>query len=365
LEESGVDDACKAAERITSMFESPIHFDNMQVRVDISAGIVAFPEHGDTAETLMRRADIAMYAAKDLEKMSYSVYEPGRDEEHLRRLRLSNDLRTALRTNALTMHYQPKVDLRTNEVCSVEALVRWIHPEFGFLPPDEFIPLAEKSGHIKELTAYVLRTVMRQMRVWKEKGLDLTVAVNLSAHDLLDDTLPSTIAALLRDHGLSAKALILEVTESAVMKDAAYARGVMARLREQGIRLSIDDFGTGQASLSQLKSLPVDELKIDKSFVRDLTDNEDDKVIVLSIINLAHNMGLEVTAEGVETEDSRRLLESFECDVIQGYLISKPLADSDLTAWLTAQTGQRDTSNEDTAGIDALNDGETSALALG
>lgn len=337
LEESDVDDAQQFVRRLSTLFDGPIQIDNMHVRVDISAGIASFPEHGDTSETLVRRADIAMYAAKDLEKQAFAVYEPGRDEAHLRRLQLINELRTALESDALTVHYQPKVDLRTNEVCSVEALVRWIHPELGFLSPDEFIPLAEQSGHIQALTAFVLRKVMQQQQTWKANGLNLAVSINLSAHDLLDNSLPGTIATLLRQHELTAQSLILEVTESAVMKDAAYARGVMKQLQSQGIRLSIDDFGTGHASLAQLKSLPVDELKIDKSFVLDLTSSDDDMVIVRSTINLAHNMGLKVTAEGVESEESRRLLESYDCDVIQGFLISKPLSESDLTKWLLAR----------------------------
>ncbi len=343
LDESSPQHARTFAERLVDAAEKSVDVGSMKIRIDLSIGIVNFPWHGDTEEELIRRADIAMYIAKATDNSSVAEYQIGQDEEHLRRLSLVNDLRDAIDQDGMTVHFQPKVDLRTNRICAAEALVRWQHPRFGMQSPDEFIDLAEKSGLIRSLTRCVLRKVLLQLRAWHIDGIDLATSVNLSALDLLDENLPDFIAATLTECRLPAAYLTLEITESAVMRDAANARSTMKRLRELGIRLAIDDFGTGHSSLAQLKSLPVDELKIDKSFVLGLPKSEDDSEIVKSTIELAHNMGLSVTAEGVETTACRDLLRQFGCDVIQGYLVSRPLCVEDFSLWIRARLNERDT----------------------
>lgn len=343
LDESSPQHARTFAERLVEAADESVDVGSMKIRVDLSIGIVNFPWHGDTEEELIRRADIAMYSAKASDNSRIAEYQIGQDEEHLRRLSLVNDLRDAIDQGGITITFQPKVDLRTDRICAAEALVRWQHPQFGVQSPDEFIDLAEKSGLIRALTRCVMRKVLVQLRSWHDQGIDIAASVNLSALDLLDVNLPEFIAVLLSENRLPAAYLTLEITESAVMRDAANARVTMNQLREQGIRLAIDDFGTGHSSLAQLKSLPVDELKIDKSFVLGLPKSDDDAVIVKSTIELAHNMGLSVTAEGVETADCRELLTRFGCDVIQGYLISRPKNVDDFTRWIRQRLQERDT----------------------
>ena len=336
LDDTGLDAVAQIDKRLTTLFAEPIPVGETQLRVRVSGGVVGYPELAETGDELLRRADIALYDAKEADRTSVAVYEAGRDEERLRRLRLDSDLEAALEHGAIDVHYQPKLSLREANRMSVEALVRWQHPDHGFVSPEEFIPLAEQTGKIAQLTKFVLETVLKQLRDWRGQGLTLAASINLSAHDLLDEGLPGLVESMLSRYGLAAQLLTLEVTESAVMKDVAYARRVMERLRSLGIRLSIDDFGTGHASLAQLKRLPVDELKIDKSFVLELIGSEDDMIIVKSTIDLAHNMGLSVTAEGVENEESLAILEGFDCDVIQGYYISRPLDSGAMTEWLRA-----------------------------
>jgi diguanylate cyclase (GGDEF)-like protein len=324
--------APRRAQALLEHLRLPLDLPTTRINLDCSIGLVLHPDHGADAQTLLRRADIALYDAKQA-RSGVAVYQPGRDEVHLRQLTLMGDLRQSLARGQLSLRFQPKVDLATRQVKHAEALLRWHHSELGAIPPDEFIPLAERSGFVHELTRFVLEQALHQNSVWRGQGVDLGVAVNLSAMDLMDADLPDFIQACLRRHRVPPPRLILEVTESALMRDVDYAVRMLHRLRASGLRLAIDDFGTGYSSLAQLKRLPVDELKIDKSFVMQMTEGSDDAVIVRSTIELGHNMGLSVIAEGVESGSSLALLERYRCDMVQGYLFSAPLEGGALLDW--------------------------------
>jgi EAL domain-containing protein (putative c-di-GMP-specific phosphodiesterase class I) len=281
----------------------------------------------------VRRADIAMYDAKE-QKEHWRSYERGRDERYLKRLELISDLRHAGGRGEFSMNFQPKIDVDSRKVVGLEALLRWHHPTRGAVPPDEFIPLAEQTGNIGQITDWVLRHVIYSCRDWAKDGWQPTVALNLSPLDLMNDELPAQLAQLLEVSGVPAKQLILEITEGAIMRDIVHAREVMRRLKRIGVGLSIDDFGTGYSSLGQLRHLPVDELKIDRSFLMTFKDGgSEDAAIVKSIIELAHNLGLRVTAEGVETDACMIFLKQHRCDLAQGYFISKPLTHAALMDW--------------------------------
>lgn len=311
----------------------PIELDGMSVSLDFRAGVASYPAHGEDPSSLMRRAEIAMYDAKDAQDWLVP-YRAGRDEGHLRQLAIVATLPAALARDELTLHYQAKAAMGDGTIAQAEALVRWVHPQFGFLPPDEFITVIEQSGNISLLTAWIIDRAARQCHEWLSRGLDIKVSVNLSALDLMNEDLPALLERSLRQYLLSPRQLALEVTESAVMRDPAAALAVLARLRDAGFALSIDDFGTGYSSLAQLKRMPVDELKIDKSFVLHLSESSEDRVIVKSTIDLAHTLGLKVVAEGVETVDAWHCLRELGCDVAQGYLIAKPLAPVDFEHYL-------------------------------
>ncbi|MBV9496322.1 MAG: EAL domain-containing protein [Acidobacteria bacterium] len=321
------------AERVGTAFDAPFVLGDVAIDVDASLGIALFPTHAEDADTLMKRADIAMYDAKK-SLSGVAMYEAGRDEHSLRRLSLMMELRQAIARDALELFFQPKIDVRTERVVHVEALVRWKHAVHGIMRPDEFIPLAEQSGNIGLITRWVLRKAIVQCAAWNRAGLDLTVAVNLSALDLFDSELPTFISGLLSEAGLPPTRLVLEITESAVMQDTAYALKILSDLKARGIVLAIDDFGTGYSSLGHLKRLPVDELKIDKSFVLNLSESaKDDLMIVRSTIELGHNMGLVVIAEGVETQESWGILKRLGCDMAQGYFMSPPLPAAKFEEW--------------------------------
>ena len=335
LEGADTDQARAIMSTLRSTLTQPIELEGMSVSLDFRAGVASYPEHAEDVSALMRRAEIAMYDAKDSQDWLVP-YRAGRDEGHLRQLAIVSTLPAALARDELTLFYQAKADLMTGTVSEAEALVRWIHPQFGFLPPDEFIGVIEQSGNISALTAWVIDRAARQCRDWLQRGLDIKVSINLSALDLLNEDLPGLLERTLRAHELSSRQLGLEVTESAVMRDPVTALTVLARLHDAGFDLSIDDFGTGYSSLAQLKRMPVDELKIDKSFVLNLNTTSEDAIIVRSTIDLAHSMGLKVVAEGVETVDAWRSLREFGCDTAQGYLIAKPQAPADFERWLRA-----------------------------
>lgn len=321
------------AGRIAAAMRAPVTIGDMQVTPEVSIGIVLYPVHGADTETLIRRADIAMSDAKQA-RVPWHMYESGRDERYLKDLELVSDLRRAIERNELSVHYQPKASVHDMQITGLEALLRWQHPRIGAIPPDEFIALAEQSGNIHLLTEWVLRQVINQCREWQRSGWAPVVSVNLSAMDLLNPELPAALGEWLRASGVPARQLVLEITESTVMSDPTHATQVLHRLKAAGVRLSIDDFGTGYSSLAQLKRLPVDELKIDKSFIMQLREHSEDAVIVRSTIELAHNMGLEVTAEGVETDEGLRFLRAHKCDLAQGYFISHPMPLDKLEIWM-------------------------------
>ncbi len=319
---------------IVAALERPFTIANMRLDVGASVGSALFPEHGSDADTLIQRADIAMYVAKAA-SADHVVYSSAHDQHSPERLALVGELREAIGAGGLVLHYQPKVSLGSGRVEGVEALVRWPHPERGLVAPDEFIPLAERTGLIRPLTTLVIEQALAQCRAWHAAGWPLVVAVNLSARSLQDGRLPEDVGRLLAAAGVQARWLKLELTESMVMEDRVRAVEVLDRLHAMGLSLSIDDFGTGYSSLAYLKRLPVDELKIDKSFILHLAVDGNDAVIARSTVDLGHNLGLKVVAEGVETPEVCGQLAAMGCDIAQGYLISRPLPAEDLTRWLT------------------------------
>ncbi|MBI5449749.1 MAG: EAL domain-containing protein [Gammaproteobacteria bacterium] len=339
LPNSGLEHARRVANKLHAELAKPVEFDGHQFVMGASIGIAIFPQHGVDRSTLMRHADVAMYSAKKA-RGGFMVYDAEQDHHSLYNLSLMTTLRKAIDNNELALCYQPVIDTRSGRTTGVEALVRWQHPEHGLLYPDEFIPLAEQTGLIRVLTQWVLAQAIQQCQQWSAAGIELRVAVNLSVHNLHEDDLPQIIAAILQGKGLRAPQLRLEVTESAIMSRSSQALEVLTRLRNAGIHISIDDFGTGYSSLSYLRELPVDEVKIDKSFVIGMSRPGSDSTIVRAIIDLAHNMGLRVVAEGVESREMLDELHMLGCDAVQGFYISTPLAADELVAWLkqAAQT---------------------------
>ncbi|MDH3589514.1 MAG: EAL domain-containing protein [Gammaproteobacteria bacterium] len=319
-------------EFLADTLEKPINVDGRSISLRVHIGAALFPNHCDSPEGLRRLANVALATAKETDQRVV-MYEPGQDERQLRELAVLNDLKEAISDGQLFLHYQPKIDMQTRNVEQVEALVRWQHPQLGFIPPDEFIGLLEQNNKIHLLTDWVLKTAVEQVRSWTGRGFDLSVAVNISANDLLDMSLSQRIGNLLHHYLVDPKRITVEVTESAVMQEPEQASLVLQTLRELGIKISIDDFGTGQTSLSLLKKLPLNELKIDQSFVRNLRADSGDGIIIKSTVDLGHNMGLVVVAEGVENTYAWNLLKSYGCDSVQGYLVSKPLSSERLEAW--------------------------------
>jgi len=329
----GVEGAVSVAKRVVEALEAPAEVDGNMIVVAGTLGIAMFPEHGDDAETLLRRTDVALYVAKHLQS-DYSVYDPAYDRHSVRQLALKAELRTAIEEDQLQLYFQPKLDLNKGCITSVEALVRWNHPQQGIVPPGEFIPLSEQRGLIGPLTEWVVRDALAQHKRWQEQGIDLKIAVNLSSRVLYDLSLPAKIEKFMVNAQLSPAALALEITEEATMLDPQRALVILQRLAEMGISLSIDDFGTGHSSLSYLKRLPVDEIKIDRSFVMEMETSENDAKIVHATIDLAHNLGLGVVAEGVESEQILKMLKTLNCDFAQGFHLSRPVPADDLVQWL-------------------------------
>ncbi len=321
--------ALSLADRLHHALSRPFTIDGLLLEVEASIGITLYPDHGDSAETLMRRADVAMYLSKELQT-STELYTVERDRHSPGRLRLGGELRRALQTGELVVHYQLQARAADAELVGAEALVRWEHPERGLLLPGDFVPLAEQTGLIRTLTLYVLDRALRQSREWRDSGLDLRMSVNIAARDLLDTRLPDEVQELLERWGVDADRLELEITENTILTDPVRARAILTRLAELGVRLAIDDFGSGNSSLGYLKRLPVDVLKIDKTFVVNMASDADDAVIVRSTIELGHNLGLEVVAEGVESEDAWRQLADLECDTIQGFFVGQPVPPAEL-----------------------------------
>lgn len=333
VQNAETDSAVAVADRLQRLLVKPQRIGEQDIAMDACIGIAAYPANGDSATELLRRASIARQDAAQLPGR-LQVYVDGRDVAHLRQISLIRDLRHAARNGELSLHYQPKLDIRNGRVTQAEALLRWQHPQFGSVSPAEFILLAERTGSIQILTNWVIEDALRQLAEWAQRGLILQVSVNISADDLLGNDLADRVSALLKRYRVPAEQLIFEITESAIMREPEQSLKVLNRLREFGISLSVDDFGTGYSSLAHLKRLPVQELKIDQSFVRDLDETSEDAVIVRSTIEMSHNLGLKVVAEGVEYEHSLRLLERWHCDTAQGYLISRPLNAIAFEAWI-------------------------------
>jgi diguanylate cyclase (GGDEF)-like protein len=323
-------DATEVARKVLRSLEQPFVIEGLKLDVEGSIGIAVFPEHGADADTLIRRAEVAMYTAKETGS-GYAMYSTEQDQSSSRRLTLVAELRHAIVEDQLMLLYQPKIVLQTGVVREVEALVRWRHPQFGMLPPDEFIPLAERTGLIMPLTLWVLKEALRQCRAWRTAGLDIKVAVNISRRNLQAQELPDQIIGILGASGMPPDNLQLEITESAIMANPERAMGVLSRIKNIGVRISLDDFGTGYSSLACLKKLPVDEIKVDKSFVINMQADEQDVAIVRLIINLGHILGLKVVAEGVENQRTKDALIALGCDMAQGYHISRPISAEELT----------------------------------
>jgi diguanylate cyclase (GGDEF)-like protein len=336
------DDVLRVGRRVLRTLEQPVSLDGLEVEVGGSMGIALAPAHADDAAALLRRADMAMYDAKTSAR-GLRLYEPDLDTNNPRRLTLVSELRAALQNGGIRVHVQPQGRLTDGQVMRVEALARWRHPELGDISPDEFIPIAERSGLIGPLTTLVLDTSLAACAEWRASGYDIGVAVNLSTRSLHDADLVEEVERLLRRHGVPARRLTLEVTEGSVMADPARAVALLHRLRDLGVRLSVDDFGTGYSSLSYLKRLPVQEVKIDRSFVTSLREGGEDVAIVRAIVDLGRHLGLEVVAEGIEDQDSWDLLASMGCDLGQGWQLSRPMPAAALISWLAGRRSRATT----------------------
>jgi diguanylate cyclase (GGDEF)-like protein len=337
--DGAADDAMPLAQRLHGGLQEPFVVCDLPLEIAISVGVATFPMHGDDVDTLLRHSDVAMYLAKRTHAGT-AVYDQNQDSHDAARLALAGELRRAIEEEQLVLHFQPKAELESGCIVGVEALVRWAHPERGFIPPNDFIPIAERTGLIKPLSRYVVTAALRQCATWREEGLDLHVAVNLTIPDLLDLELPDLIAGLLSETGVRPDQLELEITESTILADPFRVRQVLARLNDLGLRLAIDDFGTGYSSLAYLKRLPVQTIKIDRSFVMDMCENPNDATIVRSTIELGRNLGLAVVAEGVETQETWDALRRHGCTLAQGYLISRPLPADELGALLAERAQQ-------------------------
>lgn len=330
---TGEQQARQVAQKIQSALEQVFQVNGRSLYVGGSIGIALFPQHGSDGATLIKRADVAMYLAKR-SNSGCAVYDFEQDRYSVGRLELVSELRKAIDENTLDLHYQPKLDLATGRIVGVEALLRWNHPQRGFVPPDALITIAEETGLIHPLTLWVLDAALRQCAAWRSAGIELNVAANLSVWNLQDPELYRQIADCLDSWNVPPSCLELEITESAMMADPTRALDTLLRLDALGVRLAVDDYGTGFSSLAYLKSLPLDELKIDKSFILDMLQDENDTVIVQSTINLAHNLGLRVVAEGVENSDTYELLRDLGCDIVQGYYIGRPMPAAGLERWM-------------------------------
>jgi diguanylate cyclase (GGDEF)-like protein len=331
-------EAIALADRLRSVLDRPIEVDGVPLTVSASIGVAVYPEHGLGADLLIQRADVAMYTAKR-RRTGVELYDPAVDTSDAGRLALVAELREGLERDEIDLHFQPQVELVGGKIVGIEALARWNHPQRGLLLPGEFITIAENTGASRLLTSYVLERVVAEASRWSALGTPVPVAANLSMVDLLDLSLPDELAGLLARSGLDPGLLELEITESAIMVDPARVRTVVSRLHELGVRIAIDDFGTGYSSLTYLKRLPVDVLKIDRSFVCGMADDESDRAIVRSTIDLAHNLGLTVVAEGVETKALFDDLGRLGCDVAQGWYVGMPSPVDATTALLLRDSG--------------------------
>jgi len=322
--------------RIRDKLEKPYMVANQAVDISFSIGVAYFPEHGIDASSLLRKADIALNSAKR-KRNTHEVYDSNLEASRQGHLHLLGELRNAVEKNELCIYYQPKVQLTSNRTLAVEALVRWQHPERGFISPNEFIPFAEHTGAIRMITEWVIENALQQIKTWKAGDLDIRISLNISARDLLNKELPVMLDTAIRNHGLTPDLICLEITESALMEDPVHSQRTVLNLNNLGLEISIDDYGTGYSSLAYVKDLPVKELKIDRAFIMNMDQYDNDLAIVRSTIDLGHSLGLRVVAEGVETERQYNLLRSLGCDLAQGYFIAKPMSADEFEAWLNSK----------------------------
>lgn len=324
LSDISITNAEVIVEKILETFNKPFVVETHNLEIGLSIGIAEFPTHGNDVNILLQRADIAMYNAKQ-NRTDFSVYEPSEDHHTVSRLALMGELRQSMENDTLSVFYQPKVNLITGEICGAEALLRWQHAERGFIPPDEFIPLAEQTGLIQQLTYWVMKKAAKQCAIWKDNGHILSVSINLSVNCIHDILLPEKTKNILAMFNLSPSQFVIELTENVFMKDPVTCKKVLTKIDEMGIEISIDDFGTGYSSLSYLKQLPIKEIKIDRSFVIEMLNDENDEVIVQTTTDLAHNLGMRVVAEGVESFEIEQRLQAMGCDIAQGYHYGHPM----------------------------------------
>ncbi len=333
-----IEDRCSAervAQRLSAALEHPVEIDGHAVPVSASIGIATYPTNADSAELLLQRADVAMYAAKQ-DRSGVAHYSADSDHHSADRLALLADLHHALDRGELVPYFQPKANALTGELVGFEALLRWRHPSRGIVPPDAFIPLAEQTGLIRPMTLHVVAVALDACATWRSTGADLCVAVNVSVRNLVDTTFPDDVRRLLAQSPVPADRLVLEITETSLMADPDTALEVLRRLKELGVILSIDDYGSGYSSLAYIQRLPVDELKIDRRFVRHLVSDDKDHAIVRSTVDLGRNLGLVVVAEGVEDRDCWDQLVALQCDHVQGYFLSRPMPPEDVAGWLSS-----------------------------
>ncbi len=335
LPATDAEQADQIARKLLRALEQSFEIEGHNLYIGASIGMVTFPEHGNDASTLMQRADVAMYVAKH-DQCGLAIYHPDLDQHSIAQLMLMNDLRCAVENEELELYFQPKIECCNRRVCGVEVLIRWNHPQRGMIPPDAFITLAEANGLMKSLTLWVLSTGLKQYQKWRGQGtgINFSISINLSTRNLHDPQFPRAVEDFLKEWDVKPESLEFEITESAVMADPDQALRVLNELDDIGVLLSIDDFGTGYSSLAYLKKLPVDEIKIDKSFVMNMVSDDSDAMIVRSTIDLAHNLGLNVIAEGVESREVLQILNELGCDKAQGYYICRPVPADRFIAWL-------------------------------
>jgi EAL domain-containing protein (putative c-di-GMP-specific phosphodiesterase class I) len=348
---SGEESVIELARKLINVLRESFRVHEHTLYMTPSIGVSLYPGHGDTPQALITHADAAMYQAKQEGRNDFRVFSPGLNSFFPERLSLEQDMRQALARQDFVLHYQPKFDVRTGAVVGMEALLRWNHPEKGFIPPDQFIPIAEESGLIVPLGRWVLETACAQNKRWQDEGMSrVRVAVNLSAVQFRQRDLVETIRNVLQHTGLGPESLELEITETVVMQNASDAVGTIEALSGMGIQVAIDDFGTGYSSLSYLKRFQLNKLKIDRSFIRDIASDQDDAAIVKATIGLAHNLRLKVIAEGVETEDQLLYLRSLGCDEYQGYYKSKAISASEFERKFVAKAQTPEESARASAG---------------
>jgi EAL domain-containing protein (putative c-di-GMP-specific phosphodiesterase class I) len=331
----------EAIYQLKSELEPIFDYQGISLQLQVRIGAAAYPEHAVDSKSLLQMADTALNSTR-VKGTLVQIYHPDLDVNTVERLSLINDLKQAIPAGELELHFQPKMCLKTKKVTHAEALVRWQHPTLGMVPPDNFIHIAEQTGQIKALTRWVFDTALAQYNTWLEQGIDLNIAINVSAENLKENDFHHFICQSIMAAKVPAEKITLEVTESSVVEDPEAAIKILAEFKNHGMKISIDDYGTGYSSLAQLKQLPVHELKIDKSFIQHLEHDEDDQIIVRSTIELAHNMGLHVVAEGIEDKFALNWLAAHGCELAQGYYISKPKPAVELTPWLLAQLNSKD-----------------------